>query len=88
MANQVKKEKVLEPNQVKGQMYTTSENVVYVPSKTKEEMIINHLRDAKMLCDECAAERRSKGMSITRVANVGRMLNEHIKVLNPLLNDY
>ncbi|MFA6335569.1 MAG: hypothetical protein WCX48_08455 [Bacteroidales bacterium] len=89
MANYVKKEKVItEPEQGTNEVYTTSENVTYVPEKSKEEMIINHLKEAKELCTQCAAERRAVGLSMTRVANVGRMLNEHIKVLTPLLNDY
>jgi len=88
-------EKVKEPEQVveveqeqEQELIVENGTIAFVLETRKEAIIIDYLKAAKELCTQCAAERRANGLSITRVANVGRMLNEHIKVLTPLLNDH
>lgn len=67
---------------------TIEQEQVKEVEKLKEQQIIELLEAAKELCVKCAEERRKNGYSITRVSNIGRLLNEHIKTLKPLINDY
>ena len=51
----------------------------------REEKILSLLEAAKAECEACSIERRKNGISTIRIDGIKRMLNEHIKIIRPLL---